>query len=358
MTDKYRIDETKLQYHPYKVLQTLDAQNNWMIAQSTYPIYVEVSPHSACNHACSFCAMDYMQKEKNKLDINAYMNAIKEMGRCGVKSVMFAGEGEPLLHKDISQMVKVTKDSGIDVAFTTNGVPMTQKFIQESLDKISWIKVSFNAGTPQTYAKVHKTNEKDFYTVFSNIRYALAYRSAEGLDCSIGMQMVLLPENENEIEDFVLLAKSLECDYAVIKPYSQHKYSITHEYENVKYQQHLELEEKLKKYNTDNFQVVFRANAIQEKEPYNKCMSVPNLWAYISSNGDISACSAYLGQDKFTLGNINTQTFTEIWHGEKRKKLFEEGIDIYGCRDNCRMDACNRYLLAIENQSVKHINFI
>ena len=57
--------------------------------------------------------------------------SLSQMGANGVKSVMYAGEGEPLLHKDISAIVNHAKASGIDNAFTTNGVHLTQRFLDE-----------------------------------------------------------------------------------------------------------------------------------------------------------------------------------------------------------------------------------
>lgn len=53
----YDIDSHKLMYHPHTVSQWLDGVN-------VYPIYVEVSPSGACNHRCSFCALDFMGYEK------------------------------------------------------------------------------------------------------------------------------------------------------------------------------------------------------------------------------------------------------------------------------------------------------
>ena len=87
-------------------------------------------------------------------------------------------------------------------------------------------------------------------------------------------------------------------------------------------------------------------------------MSTPNLWAYMMATGDMYACSAYLLNDKFNLGNINQSTFKEIWEGEKRKQLYEGGIDITECRKNCRMDSCNRYLDNIANDKIWNVNFI
>jgi len=361
MTDKYKVDSHKLMYHPERVTQTISAKT-WDEAKFVYPIYMEVSPMGACNHRCTFCGVDYIGYVKRQLDADLYEQRVKEMGSLGVKSIMFAGEGEPLLHKQISKMVKDTYFSGIDVSFTTNGVPLTKNFIDHTLQFISWIKVSFNAGSPETYAKIHQCKERDFDKVIENLEYAVEYKKKHNIKCDLGLQSLLLPENVHEMEDLALLCKHIGLDYFVVKPYSQHNFSETHVYENIDYKNYDV--KNLESYSDENFNVIVRSETmqnLQEETSYKKCLSTPMLWAYMMATGDIYSCSAYLLDDRFNLGNINTQTFKEIWEGDKRKENFEyvtNELNISECRKNCRMNACNKYLDEIKNKKILNVNFI
>ena len=110
--DKYRIDSHKLMYHVPRV-------NDWMDGKTIYPVYMEVSPSGACNHRCTFCALDFMEYQKRFLNASVFKDRLSEMGQLGVKSIMYAGEGEPFLHKQMADIVRHTKTSGIDVAITT-----------------------------------------------------------------------------------------------------------------------------------------------------------------------------------------------------------------------------------------------
>ncbi|CUS35116.1 Radical SAM domain protein [Candidatus Nitrospira nitrosa] len=365
--DKFGIDSHKLIYHPQRVTQFLDAGDDWERAKAVYPIYIEVSPVGACNHRCTFCAVDYIGYKSRMLDVEMFSERVAEMGRLGVKSIMFAGEGEPLLHRNINELVSATSTAGIDISFTTNATALNEAFIERSLPLTSWIKTSLNAGTAANYAKIHCTKERDFDRVIANLKHAVLAKRRAGLRCALGAQAILLPENAHEME---LLAKicrdEIGLDYLVVKPYSQHLFSETHMYEDINYSNYLALADALRILNTESFHVVFRENTMRkytqdESERYTKCNATPFFWAYIMADGAVYGCSAYLLDERFAYGNINERTFQSIWEGPERKANFHyvrHELNIKDCRKNCRMDEVNRYLFTLREEKIEHVNFI
>lgn len=356
LLDKYSIDGHKLQYHFDRLAQLAKDPLH------TYPIYVEISPVGHCNHRCTFCAVDYIGYKTRSLDAQRLCDTISTMAKCGVRSIMFAGEGEPLLHPKLADIINHTTSVGIDVAITTNGVALTPKFIDSCINSISWIKVSCNAGDKETYAKVHQTSEKDWERVWENLRLCNSKRDKS--KTVVGIQAVVLPTNIANIEQLVKKAREEGLDYCVLKPYSQHKSSITHEYEDVKYGQYASTLADLDRYNAPGFEVITRNKSMNLLEGdgygFTKCRATPTLWAYTMANGDVYGCSAYLLDSRFNYGNIYNNSFSEIWLGEKRRASIEyvdKHLDITECRKNCRMSKVNAYLEELATGN-KHKNFI
>lgn len=353
--DKYRIDSHKLIFHPGRV-------SGWLENKNIYPLYAEISPSGACNHRCVYCALDFMGYKPRFLDTKVLKARLMEMAGLGLKSVMFAGEGEPFLHPDMAAISVHANKCGIDTAFTTNAVMLRPAVIDKVLPGASWIKVSINGGTPVTYSQIHRCPPADFSTVFANLGYAAGLKKKKGYKCALGMQMVLLPENAHEAADLARKARDAGMDYLVIKPYSQHPQSITDKYKNIRYADFKKLSEELKKFNRPGFSVIFRLNTMKKWDeacrPYDRCLALP-FWSYIDAGGDVWGCSMFLGDKKFHYGNINELSFRRIWLGAKRRKSLEyvSKMDASACRVNCRMDEINRYLWQLKNPG-EHVNFI
>ncbi len=354
--DKFRIDGHKLIYHVSRV-------SDWMAGKDTYPIYMEISPTGSCNHRCVYCALDFMGYKPMFLEKNILKRRLLEMGKLGVKSIMYAGEGEPFLHKDMIEIIRFTKDVGIDAAVTTNAVLFNKNIADNSLPYLSWLKASISAGTANTYSRIHRTRPEDFNKSIENLSNADKVRKGNDYKCTLGVQIILLPENYKEIITLVKIVKNIGMDYLVIKPYSQHPLSITTKYKDIRYRKYFDLKNRLDKFNDDDFQVIFRINAMRKWEEvernYKHCLALP-FWSYIDSMGGVWSCSMYLTKNKFFLGNIYKDTFTQILKNKKRRNLIKycrEKLDTNRCRINCRMDEINRYLWELEHPPA-HVNFI
>ena len=353
--DDWHIDGHKLTYHPARVAQWLEAGDDWEKAKKVYPIYWEITTSAACNHRCTFCSVDAIGYPAILFDERILSERMAEAARLGVKSVMFGGTGEPLVHKRISAITTSATDVGLDVAFTTNGVLLDRL---EPISRCTWIKISLNAGRQETYAAIHKTKPEDWDRVWSGIERAVKRKGK----CTIGVQCVVLPENVYEMRELASLCVDAGVDYLVLKPYSQATFMLSHQYEGVDYKAMRSYLEAVKDFDTPTFKVIYRANAMQQemtgRHGFSKCNATPFFWCYAMADGRVFTCSAHLLDDRFCIGNLNTHSFQEIWEGEKRRINWEmmREFNIKQCRLSCRMAQPNKYLQDFER--ISHRNFI
>lgn len=356
---EYRIDSHKMFYHPKEV-------SKWLNGEEVFPITMELSPSGKCNHRCVFCSQSYLGYKNTFLTSNVIKKNIVFMKDNGLKSVVLAGEGEPLLNSEINDLISIFKEKNIDVALSTNGVLINDNFIQKSLKKLSWIRISFNGATEEIYNKIHglNKNSKNYSIVFNNIKKMVEHKRNNGLNTTIGVQMILLPENLPHIELFAQQLKEIGVDYFTIKPFSKHpcmKWDIKDEvalYDNFN-----KIKNKLEELNTETYKVIIRSNSIKqkfEKKQYERCHGLP-FWLYISSNGDVYPCLSFIGNKDYCIGNINTNNFSEIWLSKAKRNLYEkmQNMDISKCRKLCRLDKINQYLDYLKNEDHHdHRNFI
>lgn len=117
------------------------------------PTWVELSLIDVCNRSCSFCpksdpsvAPDTYQMMSRKL-IDKVHDDLKVMNYKG--AIALCGYGEPLLHKDISYIVKKLSNVA-PVEIITNGDVLTSKTLQDLyLAKTSRVLISMYDGPEQ-----------------------------------------------------------------------------------------------------------------------------------------------------------------------------------------------------------------
>lgn len=358
--DRFAIDGHKLYWH-------LERVSEWQKNRIVAPIYMEISPVSYCNHECIFCALDFAHNERLTLDADVLMSRITEMGQLGVKSIMFAGEGEPLLHPRLVEIAAHTKSCGIDVSITTNGMAGNTGLWEELLPSLTWIRFSIDAATPERYAAVHGVSPACFERTITTLKQAVKVKQEHNLAVTIGVQFLMIQQNLVDIEAALHLYSGVGVDYLSLKPYSEHPqmlnksgftYSseIIHDIENT-------IDEFVSS-NTTKTTILFRKTAAEAYSSgvqyFSSCCALA-FWGYISSKGDFYTCSVYLDDDRFKAGNINEEAMEAIFFGDRRKasiSFAEHELEIgHECRVNCRMARINEFLTFLNNRP-DHINFI
>lgn len=355
MKDLFNINGHKLIYH-------IPELKRWLDGKWVYPIYAEIGLFGGCNHRCIFCAFDYLKYKPDILPLQCLKKFIRVAAKNKVKSILFSGEGEPLLHKDICEIISFAKSKDIDVALSTNGVLLNKNIAEKILPNLSWTRFSINAGTKKTYAFIHGTVEQDFAAVMKNLARAVRIKVKNKYKCAIGVQFLLLPENIKEIKVIAARVKNIGADYLVIKPYCPHPLSKKKMRIDVEEKDLNKMEECLKKLCGGDFNIIIRNRAWAgglSGKTYKHCLGF-EFTTHITVRGEVYPCNAFIGKRDFAYGNICRQSFDKIWCGSRRRKVIDKiytGFDANSCRNSCRLDKINKYLWELKNP-VQHVNFI
>ena len=356
--EDYRIDSNKLMFHPNRVACWLNGDNIW-------PINAEIGLSGACNHRCIFCCIDYMGYVPAFLSKEIMHERMNEMCKNGLKSVVFAGNGEPLLNKDAVNIINDTKTLGIDVALSTNGVLFTEEVARECMQSISWIRFSTSAGTESTYKKIHRGKDGDLEKVFNNIYNAANLKKKYNMKTVLGVQIVMTPDNENEIVMLAKKVKELGVDQFSVKSLGwtpMTESDLRNTVNRTEYYANRDiLIQELEKLNDGNFKAIYRGNRISKitkERRYKECYASP-FHVCIDANGDVVPCCVFLGVSGMCFGNIYENTFEAIWNGERRRQVLTnlKQDELAQCPFDCRLSDMNEYLYEMKNPN-EHVNFI
>lgn len=354
MSDQIRMDTHKLIFHPNRVA-------DWMAGENIYPIELEVGLTNACNHRCIFCALDYTGYKPDMMDTDILLKNLEEISGRGIKSVVYAGEGEPLLHKDAPYIFNRTKELGIDVAISTNGVLFMPEVAKECMKSLTWMRFSTAAIKEETYNKIQCGKQGDLQKVLANMEEAVRTKKNQRLKTTIGVQMLLLPDNKAQVVEMGKEMRRIGVDYFTVKPFSQNPQSqhiLQVDYD----QEMMDIEKQVKGLENDSFKVYFRLHAMEMlkcKRAYRQCLALPFM-VYIDAKGNLWPCIVFMGRKGFSYGNLNEETFVQIWEGEKRQKLIDYFMQMdleKNCREICRLDEMNKYLDELKHPG-GHVNFI
>jgi radical SAM protein with 4Fe4S-binding SPASM domain len=186
-----------------------------------FPLFLDIEVTNLCNLRCSFCATTYFGPEVARGRIAAEtVRAVLEQGaELGLYGVKFNDRGEPLLHPELFEFVRLAKRLGlVDVYFNTNAMLLDEAKAREAvasgLDRIS---ISVEGREAAVYEALRRGGR--FATVLANVRRLREIRDASGSATPrIRVQSVLLPELAGDLPGYAEFWMQWADEVAVLEP--------------------------------------------------------------------------------------------------------------------------------------------
>jgi MoaA/NifB/PqqE/SkfB family radical SAM enzyme len=344
--------------NPFKMYSHIPRLYQWYHGKDVYPISIEIGLTSRCNHNCCWCSVKVKNIERHsnlsKELLDKFIHDIKKMD---VRSVVISGSGEQTLNPHFEMFLKDLKKENIGVGINTNGSNLTKNICQRIVENATWIRVSLDGATQEVRKSIHGVS--DLNKAIQSLKTLVSLKKKEQKSLSIGTQMVVCPENEEEIEACTQLSASLGVDYHQIKPVALYE-KFYPDRRNIK----KDMEKWLKKIKTvssnfsrDGFQVIVRYDQFLEyiedvsnKRGKAQISCLTSFSPYIEADGNVWYCVDKKGVEEFLLGDLNEKSLRAIWHSKRRKEVLDY-LRQHPCFHICRNSPLNEFLWEMKNPS-------
>lgn len=343
--------ERKLLYHSVRVAQ-------WLDGQSVFPIMVGIDPSNLCNHDCVWCSYQPILPQHQLLEPELMLAVIRQLANCGVMAIQWSGGGEPTVHPQLAEAMRLAHSLGLQQALYTNGQLCRGHLVECVREMCEYVRFSMDAASDQVYARGHKVAPGTFEKVLRNIQ-DIARRPRQ---MTVGVSFLVHKWNYTDVEDAAALFREVGVDYLELKPAVKGPGDPETSTPEWWTQEVLARLAAAKAKETSSFAV----HVIDQKfdnlitlsdRSYDACLG-QSFVSLINSDGIVYVCCNQRSLSDFALGDLHHQTFREIWLGPNRQELVS-AINVHACPINCKLDKINRLLWEISHKDrSSHPNFL
>lgn len=280
------------------------------------PYSIQIETIRSCNFKCNYCAYSSSKIKYNCMSLDIFKNIVDSLYNFPrqIKNFVFSGLGEPLLNKNIFDMISLVKNSNCaeNTTILTNASLLNNINIDNLLKtNIDEIRISLQGITEEDYYRVcgYKINFKEFV---DNID--ILYKNKKNTKIALKIADIAI-ETKDKQEQFFKLFED-KSDYLVIQKISPLQNIV--DYSNIinDYSKGVYLED--------------RINCLICPQPFYSMQ--------ILADGRVAPCCS-LNLDSPTIGDINSKNIYEIWNDNKLRDLRIRMLQgnrnsINGCR-NC-----------------------
>ncbi len=304
-------------------------------------VFIEVT--NRCNLLCETCPRSYFTREPlRSLTFDEFAFVAEQFP--DMQRAVLHGIGEPLLNRDLPQIIAYLKQRAVEVLFNSNGTLLTPAW-QEALacSGLDEYRCSIDGATPATYARIRGADL--LHKIEAGLAGLVQTKARLGVTTPcLSIWCVATKENLVELPDLVRMAARL----GVPEVYLQRMTFFGNEPE----QQFGMARQELAVFGHDaevQEQIIARCEALSvelgvdfraagardprnslaaarlaDDHPWQACLR-PWTTAYVTANGNCLPCciSPFATHDyeSLILGNLFERPFGEIWNGALYQKF-------------------------------------
>jgi radical SAM protein with 4Fe4S-binding SPASM domain len=300
----------------------------------TGPLAVHLEVVSSCNLTCTHCFAGELPRRERRLSLDQLDDLFTQMAAIGSFRLGLTG-GEPLLRRDLFDIIDLATDHGLHPCVTTNGLLITEATARAfGARDLVWLNVSLEGATAGSNDAVRGSGTFErvldkLVILREHARFTLAF--------------TITSANAHEVDACAALAEQVGASSAVFRPL----------YPVGVARRHLDLMPTFDQY-SDALETLATAESpagydLHQIDPFSPAVredtqaithtnlgcGAGNLVCSISVSGDINPCS-FLGPS-FNAGNVTKQPLAELWHhskGFESIRALPGGNPCGGCGDH------------------------
>lgn len=314
------------------------------------PILGTLVTNYRCNYHCKMCDLPLRDKELagrglKELETNQMKSILEDFARLGSSGIGFTG-GEPLLRKDIFELLAYTKRLGMISHLNTNGFYLDEQNARNIIEAgVDSLNISLDGAGPMTHDAIRR-HDGAFERVVGAIEHVVGLRKKMGAALRIKTVAVLDRENIAEVPDMIELARDLKVDCIEFIPRQEF---------NIRPQEPSDIADSLflkQAAKIADYLLTFKSPGISiENSPAHirlfmdsfmnrpspvKCYAGYNSLA-VDCYGEIYPCVPWVNWRR-AVGNIGLTALKEIWFSSEYNRIRK---DISACRKcylNCQTE--------------------
>ena len=278
------------------------------------------------------------------LSLDMFARLCDDLRRMGVEYLVLTGEGEPLLHPDIFEILALAKRTGCRVTLFTNGTLLTPAKVEALLDSgLHTLRVSLWAGSQEEYQKNYPGTPSNLFPAVTEglRRFSVARTMRHRKHPRLVLHEPLNRNNAQGIQTFVGLAAATGCDGVSFSPMRTWEGQL--DAFRLSGEAQAELRHSLRSLPPRLQALGLADNIAETRMRYDVGENVwakapcymPWLHARVKVSGAVQVC---LPCDR-SLGNLNQEAFADIWNGAAyrslRKSLRRGGADLAARACDC-----------------------
>jgi len=293
-------------------------------AHAGMPLSISVEPTTSCNLRCPECpsGLRSFTRPTGMLKQELFESVIDQLAP-SLSYLIFYFQGEPYLHPSLLDMVRFASSKKIYTATSTNAHYLNdeaaKKTVQSGLDRLI---ISIDGTSQETYASYRIGGKLD--KVIEGTKNVIKWKRAlKSKTPHVIFQFLVVKPNEHQVEEVKNLATELGVDEVALKTAQIYDYKSGSDLIPS-----IDQYSRYRKKQDGTYEI--------KNELLDHCWK---MWhsCVITWDGKVVPC-CFDKDAHYVLGDLNKNTFKEIWQGEKyqdfRASLLRSRSEIEMCK-NC-----------------------